>query len=541
MGYRNQPIIQDMDGMEGWASFAEGVKDVVVGGLKDNAKFIKEQNKISDAKQDRFDLAFNKSSLTQYSTLKDTTKAMKAAGNSDSIIKDYQAEQERLMKGYTNDEGEYIEGSIKAAAILETRGVSDEEREALNKSIYEADSNLDTILKEAGVLLTDIDVIKTKAAAMPGGPGFDMHWAGDGFNAQQNTQFAGMALAGLSIPGVTLDMKKIVRKKMPNGKHANVLTVKNTLKKTDPLLKGMDLEKNKYLTDNGDNTVTYTFEQDMTDWDGNMLTETDAATDTQKILKEAQLVTENGINENLKVQFVSERIEGGDFDQQETSTFIDTKKINSGYGSMLTDRVANISNLPVGRLKAYLDQRMGMSVDIKKFALLEPGKKLEKIKQMEMNYMQRQNGLSVGKSLNPGFNMEERELSSQDIRFLKSKGITGYSAGEMGMFEIDEKSISRTKAKQDESANQDYFKTQKGYFKQANPTDGGDEVKEVYGRKSAGAAQSDMRIMWKPDNMWYLQRRTSVNRNGVQQFMYIDVVDAPGSKKKSTFASSLGY
>ena len=100
MGYRNQPIIQDADGLMAMARENSKLTNVILTSVEKNAQFMRDQKKISDAKQEKFDLAFNQHSVTQFATLNEKLDKMRTAGNKDDIIKDYQNEQKKLMQGF---------------------------------------------------------------------------------------------------------------------------------------------------------------------------------------------------------------------------------------------------------------------------------------------------------------------------------------------------------------------------------------------------------------------------------------------------------
>ena len=91
--------------------------------------------------------------LSQYQTLSEVSDQLEDAGVQNSIIKNAQDIQKRLMNGIGKEgDKDYKMGSIEAATILKTRGVDKDEREKLNEIITKANSNLKTTTKTAGII-----------------------------------------------------------------------------------------------------------------------------------------------------------------------------------------------------------------------------------------------------------------------------------------------------------------------------------------------------------------------------------------------------
>ena len=529
MGYRNQPIIQDADGLMAMARENSKLTNVILTSVEKNAQFMRDQKKISDAKQEKFDLAFNQHSVTQFATLNEKLDKMRTAGNKDDIIKDYQNEQKKLMQGYTDTDGNHVIGSIEAAAILGSRSVSEKERTLYQDTIFEADTNLSKTVKEAAVLLTDIAVIQEKAQS-GSGPGNSMHWFGDGLDQQLGSQLAGMALANLDIEGVTVNEKGIKRVKV-GDKYSNILTIKSTLSANDPLLKGMDLDNNKYITKNKDGTVTYTFKQDMTDWDGDLLSPTEEATDTNKLLIDKNILVKKpggeGINPTLTTLMpASTEATGDDMEQLTQGEFVDVTKINQTYEESLTGRIASLMTLKPNGMKAYLEQRLGLGeVNIVKFAQLTGKAKENMFKELELNYMREKHGLNVGDSLIKGYQMVERKLTPGDVKWLNSRvpPITGshIAEGELGLFQqkiTTQKDGSQT----DKTAMEKFNKLQKSFFNEPNPeidengkvinknTNGNYISTIIQGKKGTGFGV--VRIQWM-NGLWQPQKMESESVN----------------------------
>ena len=523
MGYRNQPIIQDADGLMAMARENSKLTNVILTSVEKNAQFMRDQKKISDAKQEKFDLAFNQHSVTQFATLNEKLDKMRTAGNKDDIIKDYQNEQKKLMQGYTDTDGNHVIGSIEAAAILGSRSVSEKERTLYQDTIFEADTNLSKTVKEAAVLLTDIAVIQEKAQS-GSGPGDSMHWFGDGLDQQLGSQLAGMALANLDIEGVTVNEKGIKRVKV-GDKYSNILTIKSTLSANDPLLKGMDLDNNKYITKNKDGTVTYTFTQDMTDWDGDLLSPTEEATDTNKLLIDNNILVNKaggeGINPTLTTLMpASTEATGDDMEQLTQGEFVDVTKINQTYEESLTSRIAELMTLKPNGMKAYLEQRLGLGeVNIVKFAQLTGKAKENMFKELELNYMREKHGLNVGDSLIKGYQMVERKLTAGDVKWLNKQGIEGshIAEGKLGLFQ--QKITSQKDGSQTDKTEMEKFnKLQKSFFNEPNPeidengkvinkNNNGDYISTIIqGKKGTGFGV--VRIQWTGD-VWQPQKMES--------------------------------
>ena len=96
--YDNPKLINDKSALA-WAAAAQQVSTSIVDTFEGIVKFQNEQKAISDKKQQVFDLAWNAQSLAQYETLERTSEALEDAGVENSIIKNAQDIQTKLMNG----------------------------------------------------------------------------------------------------------------------------------------------------------------------------------------------------------------------------------------------------------------------------------------------------------------------------------------------------------------------------------------------------------------------------------------------------------
>ena len=229
--YDNPKLINDQSALA-WAAAAQQVSSSVVSAFDKIVKFQNDQKEVSDKKQEVFDLAWNAQSLSQYQTLSEVSDQLEDAGVQNSIIKNAQDIQKRLMNGIGKEGDEdYKMGSIEAATILKTRGVDKDEREKLNEIITKANSNLKTTTKTAGIIMTDVAQIEPFKGTP--GPGRNQYWQGNNFAEQLGSQLAGFSLSNMASDGITLDKKELTLD--DNGNQ--ILTVVNTVSKDNPIIK----------------------------------------------------------------------------------------------------------------------------------------------------------------------------------------------------------------------------------------------------------------------------------------------------------------
>ena len=96
--YDNPKLINDQSALA-WAAAAQQVSSSVVSAFDKIVKFQNDQKEVSDKKQQVFDIAWNAQSLSQYQTLSEVSDQLEDAGVQNSIIKNAQDIQKRLMNG----------------------------------------------------------------------------------------------------------------------------------------------------------------------------------------------------------------------------------------------------------------------------------------------------------------------------------------------------------------------------------------------------------------------------------------------------------
>ena len=474
--YDNPKLINDKSALA-WAAAAQQVSTSIVDTFEGIVKFQNDQKAISDKKQEVFDLAWNAQSLAQYETLERTSEALEDAGVENSIIKNAQDIQTKLMNGIGKEgDKDYEMGSIEAATILKTRSVDKEEREKLNKIITKANGNLRATTKTAGILMTDVGEIEPFKDTP--GPGREQFWQGNTFAEQLGSQLAGFSLANMNSDGIKLDKKELSL----NANGDQILTVVNTLEANNPIIKkwGINVDNkgvsqmvkgkdtsNMYKV-NEDGSVTFSFEKNMSKWDGDLLLPTEQATDYKTIMVDQNVLGPNGkeLAEGFST-YLPETVtsSGNGRTMIQTREFIDIKKIDSIMNEALVGRLTTLYNLPPNEKKAYMEQRLGLGeVDINKFAMLNKDQQKEWLRVAELGKMREQFGLTSTEGVDdlqnrinpitnkkytaeeakehlnqlPGFNMKRVLVDEDLLEEMTTAGIVGYREGEYAYFEMSE-------------------------------------------------------------------------------------------------------
>lgn len=526
--YDNPKLINDQSALA-WAAAAQQVSNSVVSAFDKIVKFQNDQKEVSDKKQEVFDIAWNAQSLSQYQTLSEVSDQLEDAGVQNSIIKNAQDIQKRLMNGIGKEgDKDYKMGSIEAATILKTRGVDKDEREKLNEIITKANSNLKTTTKTAGIIMTDVAQIEPFKDTP--GPGRNQYWQGNTFAEQLGSQLAGFSLSNMASDGITLDKKELTL--ADNGNQ--ILTVVNTVSKDNPIIeawginidnkglgqmvKGKDTS-NMYKV-NDDGSVTFTFEKDMSNWDGDLLQETELATDYKTIMVDQNVLGPNGkeLAEGFST-YLPETVTNSSNGRMQVQTreFVDIKKIDSIMQESLVGRLKGLYNLPPGEKKAYMEQRLGLGdVDISKFAMLNEQQQTDWLRIAEIGKMREQFGLTstegvvdLQKRKNPitdklyteeeakeylnqlpGFNMKRVLVDEDLLEEMTTAGIVGYREGEYAYFEMSEPKTMAKPVRTGNSSNSSintYRRTQAGLLQdptstmkvQGNKAQYGSEVKRM--------------------------------------------------------------
>ena len=515
--YDNPKLINDQSALA-WAAAAQQVSNSVVSAFDKIVKFQNDQKEVSDKKQEVFDIAWNAQSLSQYQTLSTVSDQLEDAGVQNSIIKNAQDIQKKLMNGIGKEgDKDYVMGSIEAATILKTRGVDKDEREKLNEIITKANSNLKTTTKTAGIIMTDVAQIEPFKGTP--GPGRNQYWQGNTFAEQLGSQLAGFSLSNMDSDGITLDKKELTL--ADNGNQ--ILTVVNTVSKDNPIIKnwGINVDNkglgqmvkgkdtsNMYKV-NDDGSVTFTFEKDMSNWDGDLLQETELATDYKTIMVDQNVLGPNGkeLAEGFST-YLPETVTNSSNGRMQVQTreFVDIKKIDSIMKESLVGRLKGLYSLPPGEKKAYMEQRLGLGdVDINKFAMLNQQQQSDWLEIAEIGKMREQFGLTstegvvdLQKRKNPitdklyteeeakeylnqlpGFNMKRVLVDDDILEEMTTAGIVGYNKGEYAYFEMSE---PKTMAKPVRTGNSSAINTYRS--KQAGLLQDPTSTQKVQGNKA---------------------------------------------------------
>ena len=509
--YDNPKLINDKSAL-GWAAAAQQVSSTIVNTFEGIVKFQNDQKVISDKKQEVFDLAWNAQSLSQYQTLSEVSDQLEDAGVQNSIIKNAQDIQKRLMNGVGKEGDEdYVMGSIEAATILKTRGVDKDEREKLNEIITKANSNLKTTTNTAGIIMTDVAQIEPFKGTP--GPGRNQYWQGNTFAEQLGSQLAGFSLSNMASDGITLDKKELTL--ADNGNQ--ILTVVNTVSKDNPIIKAWGInvdnkgvsqmvkgkdQSNMYKV-NDDNSVTFTFVKDMSNWDGDLLKETPESTDYRQIMIDQNILDGNDLAAGFST-YLPETVNTHKNGRMmiQTREFIDIRKIDSIMQEDLVGRIKGLYGLPPGEKKAYMEQRLGLGeVDINKFAMLSEAQQSEWLKIAELGKMREQFGLTTTEGVDdlqnrinpitnkkytaeeakehlnqlPGFNMKRILVDEDLLEEMNTAGIVGYRVGEYAYFEMSEpktiaKPVRQGSGNGSSSAINTYRRTQAGLLQDPTST-----------------------------------------------------------------------
>ena len=591
--YDNPKLINDQSALA-WAAAAQQVSNSVVSAFDKIVKFQNDQKEVSDKKQQVFDIAWNAQSLSQYQTLSEVSDQLEDAGVQNSIIKNAQDIQKRLMNGIGKEGDEdYKMGSIEAATILKTRGVDKDEREKLNEIITKANSNLKTTTKTAGIIMTDVAQIEPFKGTP--GPGRNQYWQGNTFAEQLGSQLAGFSLSNMNSDGITLDKKELTL--ADNGNQ--ILTVVNTVSKDSPIIeawginvdnkglgqmvKGKDTS-NMYKV-NDDGSVTFTFEKDMSNWDGDLLQETELATDYKTIMVDQNVLGPNGkeLAEGFST-YLPETVTNSSNGRMQVQTreFVDIKKIDSIMKESLVGRLKGLYSLPPGEKKAYMEQRLGLGeVDINKFAMLNEQQQSDWLEIAEIGKMREQFGLTstegvvdLQKRKNPitdklytedeakeylnqlpGFNMKRVLVDDDLLEEMTTAGVVGYNKGEYAYFEMSEpKTMAKPVRTGNSSAINTYRSKQAGLLQDPTSTQKVQGNKAQYGSMVKrmlvfdAATRTWLPKVWKSTSVSVpttLADGTTVRVSSKEEKWVTDttnpLLEGIDTKNKSAFAGWLGY
>ena len=591
--YDNPKLINDQSALA-WAAAAQQVSSSVVSAFDKIVKFQNDQKEVSDKKQEVFDLAWNAQSLSQYQTLSEVSDQLEDAGVQNSIIKNAQDIQKRLMNGIGKEgDKDYKMGSIEAATILKTRGVDKDEREKLNEIITKANSNLKTTTKTAGIIMTDVAQIEPFKGTP--GPGRNQYWQGNTFAEQLGSQLAGFSLSNMNSDGITLDKKELTL--ADNGNQ--ILTVVNTVSKDNPIIKnwGINVDNkglgqmvkgkdtsNMYKV-NDDGSVTFTFEKDMSNWDGDLLQETELATDYKTIMVDQNVLGPNGkeLAEGFST-YLPETVTNSSNGRMQVQTreFVDIKKIDSIMKESLVGRLKGLYSLPPGEKKAYMEQRLGLGeVDINKFAMLNEQQQSDWLEIAEIGKMREQFGLTstegvvdLQKRKNPitdklytedeakeylnqlpGFNMKRVLVDDDLLEEMTTAGVVGYNKGEYAYFEMSEpKTMAKPVRTGNSSAINTYRSKQAGLLQDPTSTQKVQGNKAQYGSMVKrmlvfdAATRTWLPKVWKSTSVSVpttLADGTTVRVSSKEEKWVTDttnpLLEGIDTKNKSAFAGWLGY
>ena len=591
--YDNPKLINDKSALA-WAAAAQQVSSTIVNTFEGIVKFQNDQKVVSDKKQEVFDLAWNAQSLSQYQTLSTVSDQLEDAGVQNSIIKNAQDIQKKLMNGIGKEgDKDYVMGSIEAATILKTRGVDKDEREKLNEIITKANSNLKTTTKTAGIIMTDVAQIEPFKGTP--GPGRNQYWQGNTFAEQLGSQLAGFSLSNMNSDGITLDKKELTL--ADNGNQ--ILTVVNTVSKDSPIIeawginvdnkglgqmvKGKDTS-NMYKV-NDDGSVTFTFEKDMSNWDGDLLQETELATDYKTIMVDQNVLGPNGkeLAEGFST-YLPETVTNASNGRMQVQTreFVDIKKIDSIMNESLVGRLTSLYNLPPSEKKAYMEQRLGLGdVDISKFAMLGKDKQKEWLRIAELGKMREQFGLTstegvvdLQKRKNPitdklytedeakeylnqlpGFNMKRVLVDDDLLEEMTTAGVVGYNKGEYAYFEMSEpKTMAKPVRTGNSSAINTYRSKQAGLLQDPTSTQKVQGNKAQYGSMVKrmlvfdAATRTWLPKVWKSTSVSVpttLADGTTVRVSSKEEKWVTDttnpLLEGIDTKNKTAFTGWLGY
>jgi hypothetical protein len=479
--YDNPKLINDKSAL-GWAAAAQQVSQAVVTGYQNYVDFKIKNAEIAKKKQDVFDLAWNKASLKAYESADQIYEDVEDAGLENSIIDKAKAIQVRLMEGVGKPgDDDYVMGSIEAKTILETRGgLTKEQRKDYSDIVSAANKNLRDLQDDAGIILSDVQDVELYKDGP--GPGRESNWEGGNFQEQLGTQLAAFGLSNISAEGTTVDSKDYRR--LSNGDR--VVEVVTTVAKGSEILKGglgeegwLTKAKNKDANNvykiNDDGSVTFTWKKNMKNWDGQLLKATEPATDGNQTLVDANILdkSKGEITASFKTAWTpvgdTIRTAAGKVRTLVASEFIDMKGIDKALEKQLEGRLAGLYALPPRDKKAYMEQRLEMGdIKMEDFVTLSPEQQKAWLRLAEINKIREDAGLTSSMNIEqlmestnpdtnkkytleeaedkvgetPGFGFVRRELTDDDIKQLKERGLTNYKAGDYGYFKESDPSMS---------------------------------------------------------------------------------------------------
>jgi len=376
---------------------------------------------------------------------------------------------------------DYVMGSIEAQTILQTRGgLTKEQRKDYSDKVSKANTNLRNLQDDAGIILSDVQDVELYKDGP--GPGRESNWEGGNFQEQLGTQLAAFGLSNISAEGMTVDSKDYRR--LSNGDR--VVEVVTTVAKGSKILKGglgeggwLAEAKNKDANNtykvNEDGSVTFTWKKNMKNWDGQLLKATEAATDGNQTLVDANILNKSKgeITASFKTAWTpvgdTIRTDAGKVRTLVASEFIDMKGIDKSLEKQLEGRLAGLYALPPRDKKAYMEQRLEMGdININEFVQLTEEQQKSWLRLAEINKIREDAGLTSSMNIDqlmastnpdtnkkytreeaedevgetPGFGFVRRELTDDDIKQLKERGLTNYKAGEYGYFKESDPSMS---------------------------------------------------------------------------------------------------
>jgi len=479
--YDNPKLINDKSALA-WAAAAQQVTEAVATGYQNYVDFKIKNAEISKKKQEVFDLAWNEASLKAYENADKAYEDVEDAGLEDSIIDKAKEIQVRLMEGVGKPgDADYKMGSIEAQTILKTRGgLNKEQRKEYSEIVSAANTNLRDLQDDAGIILSDVQDVELYKDGP--GPGRESNWLGGNFQEQLGTNLAAFGLSNISAEGMTVDSKDYRR--LSNGDR--VVEVVTTVAKGSKILKD-GLGEGGWLTDaknkdpnntykvNEDGSVTFTWKKNMKNWDGQLLKATEAATDTNQTLVDANILDKSGakITSSFKTAWTpvgdTIRTRAGKVRTLVASEFIDMKGIDKALEKFMEGRLASLYALPPRDKKAYMEQRLEMGdINMNEFVKLTKDQQESWLRLAEINKIREDAGLTSTMNIDqlmastnpdtnkkytreeaedevgetPGFNFVRRELTDDDIKQLKERGLTNYRAGEYGYFKESDPSMS---------------------------------------------------------------------------------------------------
>ena len=479
--YDNPKLINDKSALA-WAAAAQQVTQSVVTGYQNYVDFKIKNAETAKKKQEVFDLAWNEASLKAYENADKIYEDVEDAGLEDSIIDQAKKIQVGLMEGVGKPgDDDYVMGSIEAQTILKTRGgLSKEDRKEYNDKVSAANKNLRDLQDDAGIILSDVQDVELYKDGP--GPGRESNWEGGNFQEQLGTQLAAFGLSNISAEGMTVDSKDYRR--LSNGDR--VVEVVTTVAKGSKILKGglgeggwLAQAKNKDANNtykvNEDGSVTFTWKKNMKNWDGQLLKATETATDGNQTLVDANILdkSKGEITASFKTAWTptgdTMSTGAGKVRTLVASEFIDMKGIDKSLEKQLEGRLAGLYALPPRDKKAYMEQRLEMGdININEFVQLTEEQQKSWLRLAEINKIREDAGLTSTMNIDqlmastnpdtnkkytreeaedevgetPGFGFVRRELTDDDIKQLKERGLTNYKAGEYGYFKESDPSTS---------------------------------------------------------------------------------------------------